>query len=160
MTGVVIDRSTERCIEKKWAGIPMDTFMLVKGIPLNYEEDELLLPSESEVQQKGQPGAKGKTAPKKDEKKPNPKDQDKGKKPPTPDVVVQGSAPKTREVPSFKTFRQKTCYQNRNKALDEYSKYFTQTTQYITHKFDSLKENEHKYQFQWERSIDQIFYKA
>jgi len=157
MTGVVIDRTTERCIEKKWAGFAMDSFMMSKGIPLPFEEDELNLPAEGESQQKEKAGAKGKAAPKKEEKKGK---DDKGKKPATPDVAIPEAVPKTREVPSFKTFRQKTCYQFRNKMFDEYKKYFDQTVKNISGKFDILKETELKYEFQWEKSIDQIFQKS
>jgi len=158
MTGVVIDRTTERCIEKKWAGLALDSFMMTKGVPLPFEEDELNLPAETEVQQKDKgAGAKGKAAPKKEEKKGK---DDKGKKPATPDVATQDTVPKTRDVPSFKTFRQKTCYQVRNKMFDEYQKYFDQTVKTISQKFDTLKETELKYEFQWEKSIDEIFHKS
>lgn len=136
--------------------------MTTKGVPLPYEEDELLPPTGGEALQKDKnagAGAKGKAS-KKDDKKGG---KENVKKPGTADkteVKEENVIPKTREVLSFKTERQKSCYQNRNRVYEEYKKYFDGTIQEFAMKFDNLKEGELKYQFQWETSIDQIFHQA
>jgi len=156
LTGVIVDRTTERCIEKKWAGFPMDAFMILKGKPLPYDEDELALPAESESAQKSQAagGPKGKQ-PKKEEKKP----KEVAKKPEAGAEIKEegGVVENTRDVPSFKTPKHKNCYQTRNKIYEGFKNYFERNIQEIISRFDGLKEQELKYQFQWERSIDQIF---
>jgi len=66
----------------------------------------------------------------------------------------------SREITSFKTFRQKSCHEWSNKVFEEVKQKFDETVKFISNKFDTLKENELKYQFQWERSIDEIFHRA
>jgi len=65
----------------------------------------------------------------------------------------------TKEIGSFKTFRQKAANHYKNKCFEEYKALFDSLLNDTEVKYEFVKEKEHKYEFQWERTIEDIFRK-
>ena len=114
-TGKMPDRSTERCIEKNWPGLNLDTFKVNNLIAKSIVTDKSATP--------------------------------------------QINTETTKNVKSFKTYRQKSSYNIRKKVFDEYYKLFEERVAAVLNKYNKIVENEMKYQFVWEKSLIDIFSK-
>ena len=107
--------------------------------------------------EKGSKDAKGKEA-----QKGKPK---KGEKQDNNTVVIQlepfviNWAGTSRELTTFKTFRQKSAHEWSKKVFEEFRSYFEENIKAVSLKFDNMKENEMKFEFQWEKNIGEIFRK-
>lgn len=147
--GVTVDRSTERCLEKTWPGFPGDSFSVAMHLPKPKETPEEIAKKEEAA--KAKPKAADNKATKKD---PKGKEQQP--------VIVMELVPgeNTREIKSFKTFRQKSANSYRNSGYKEFKAYFDHTIADTLLKYQLARDNEIKFQFSWEKSIYDIFNKS
>ncbi len=125
--GTLIDTSSERSIVKIWPGIMINSFQIGEK-KIDYWG--LFQP----IEQKNDKNAKNM---KKDK-----------------EIVVENEKLEaTREIKSFKTFRQKAVLKDRNLCLNEYTKKFDEEVEEVKRRFEKIKYEELKYQFHWDQKV-------
>lgn len=125
--GTLIDTSSERSITKVWPGL------LVNSFQIGDKKIEYVSPII--------PDPKAEKNQKKDPKK----DKDA---PPEGEKIDA-----TREMKSFKTYRQKAVLKDRNNSLNEYKKKFDEEVEEVKKRFEKMKYDELKYQFHWDQKV-------
>lgn len=126
--GTLIDTSSERSIMKVWPGLLMSSFQI---------DDKKIEYSINLIQQNDPKGDKNaKNAKKEKELMPE---------------VERIDA--TREIKSFKTFRQKTVLKDRNSILREYKTKFDEEVNEVKKRFERIRYEELKYQFHWDQKV-------
>jgi len=125
--GTLIDTSSERSITKVWPGL------LVNSFQLGDKKIEYMAPF---VQDQ------------KNEKNPK-KDPKKDKDMPAEADKIEA----TREIKSFKTFRQKGVLKDRNSCMNDYKKKFDEEVEEVKNRFEKMKYEEMKYQFHWDQKV-------
>ena len=125
--GTLIDTSSERSIVKIWPGIMINSFQIGEK-KIDYWG--LVQP----IEQKNDKNAKNV---KKDKES----------------VVENDKLEATREIKSFKTFRQKAVLKDRNLCLNEYRKTFNEEVEEVKNRFEKMKYEELKYQFHWDQKV-------
>lgn len=126
--GTLIDTSSERSISKIWPGILVNSFN-IENKKVEYAVASLTTEAKNEK---------------------NTKNIKKEK-----DVVaeVEKTDETTREVKSFKTYRQKAAVKYRNAFFENYKKKFDEEVAEIQNRFNKLQYEEQKYQFYWDQKV-------
>ncbi|EGR27437.1 hypothetical protein IMG5_196200 [Ichthyophthirius multifiliis] len=133
--GINIDTSSERSLNKVWVGFPIDSFNI----------DERKVEYKQTVVQEDEKGKK---------------ENKKGKNPPKKgnelEEANQTNNNQTKDIKSFKTYRQKSACLQRNKMFDEFKKNFCYQIEKIKQEFNELENIEYKFEFKWESIVKSL----
>ena len=126
--GTLIDTSSERSIVKIWPGLLLNFFQ-IGDRKIEYIAN-LLQPT---TEQKTEKGAK------------NPAKKE--------NIIEPDKIERTREMKTFKTFRQKAVIKDKNLCVNDYKKKFDEEVEQVKKKFEKIKYEEMKYQFHWDQKV-------
>lgn len=134
--GIKIDPTSERNLKRKWEGLDFTVFNIGNR---KYEY----------VKAAEEPKEKDKKGGKKDSKDP--------KKP--VEEIIEGDPNKSKTIETFKTWRQKSAFEHRNRVYENFKEQFCSILNKLSEKVSAERKEDERFCSKWRETADSLYIK-